>query len=265
MVVLRELLEALDEETAALRGVLAPLDERRWNVPTPAPGWAVRDQVTHLAHFDDALTLALTDPDEFRVHREAAQRDVDGFTARVADEHRREAAAAVLAWWERARAALATAALAADPSVRVPWYGLDMSVNSAVTARVMETWAHGQDVYDACGLPHPITAAVPHVAFLGVRTFANSFLARGLAVPDAAPVVELVDSDGRWTVWGEDGRGERVRGPMVDFCLVVTQRRHIDDTALQVDGVVAHEWTSIAQAFAGPPGEGRRPTKKEKG
>ena len=60
-----------------------------------------------------------------------------------------------------------------------------------------------------------------------------------------------------WT-WGDEGVVDQVRGPALDFCLVVTQRRHLDDTALEVEGPVAAEWMSIAQAFAGPPGPGRK-------
>jgi hypothetical protein len=50
-----------------------------------------------------------------------------------------------------------------------------------------------------------------------------------------------------------------VTGTALDFCLAVTQRRHLDDTALKVKGPAATEWMSIAQAFAGAPGGGRRP------
>ena len=32
-----------------------------------------------------------------------------------------------------------------------PWYGPSMSARSFVTARLMETWAHGMDVADALG------------------------------------------------------------------------------------------------------------------
>jgi hypothetical protein len=48
-----------------------------------------------------------------------------------------------------------------------------------------------------------------------------------------------------------------VRGPALDFCLLVTQRRHRDDLDLRISGPVATEWMSIAQAFAGGPGNGR--------
>src|ERR1700721_387060 len=49
----------------------------------------------------------------------------------------------------------------------------------------------------------------------------------------------------------------RVQGNALDFCRVVTQRRHPDDTGLVVTGPDAQQWISIAQAFAGPAGPGR--------
>ncbi len=71
--------------------------------------------------------------------------------------------------------------------------------------------------------------------------------------------VELEAPGGdRWT-WGDQELKDVVAGPAEDFCLVVTQRRHLDDTALTVRGPLAAEWMSIAQAFAGPPTEGRPP------
>ena len=46
-------------------------------------------------------------------------------------------------------------------------------------------------------------------------------------------------------------------GPALDFCLLVTQRRHRDDLAVTAEGADAEQWLTIAQAFAGPPGAGR--------
>jgi hypothetical protein len=51
----------------------------------------------------------------------------------------------------------------------------------------------------------------------------------------------------------------RVTGPALDLCLLVTQRRHRSDLALETTGPVAEEWLDVAQAFAGPPGAGREP------
>ena len=134
-----------------------------------------------------------------------------------------------------------------------------MSVASALTARIMETWAHGQDVADGLGETMTPSARLRHVAFLGYRSLPNSYRSRGLEVPEASVRVELDGTDGERWAFGPEAATDRVHGPAVDFCLVVTQRRHLDDTDLVCDGPVASEWMAIAQAFAGPPGPGRRP------
>jgi uncharacterized protein (TIGR03084 family) len=134
-----------------------------------------------------------------------------------------------------------------------------MGMVSFVTARLMETWAHGQDVVDGLGVVREPTARLRHVAEIGVRARPWSFAVRGRPVPEAPVRVELTLPDGsRWAAGPEDA-ADVVRGTALDFCLVVTQRRHPADVSLAVSGPVAREWISIAQAFAGPPGAGRRP------
>ncbi len=155
--------------------------------------------------------------------------------------------------------------LSLDPSTRVPWYGPDMSIASSLTARIMETWAHGQDVADALGATRATTPALRHVAHIGVRTLANSFVTRGFEVPDAPVYVALTSPDGECWTWGDAGAADRVEGDAVEFCLVVTQRRHVADTNLAVHGPVATQWMQIAQAFAGPPGAGRPPSSETRG
>lgn len=77
--------------------------------------------------------------------------------------------------------------------------------------------------------------------------------------------VELAAPDGATWTWGPEGAADTVRGPALDFSLVVTRRRHLLDTDLQVTGEVAAEWMSLAQAFAGPPGPGRKPSSEATG
>ena len=104
-----------------------------------------------------------------------------------------------------------------------------------------------------------LAARLRHVAHLGISTLPFTFRLNARAVPVAPVRVELTGPDEqRWT-WGPAGAADRVTGPALDFCLAVTQRRHLDDLALTVTGPVATEWMSIAQAFAGPPGPGRQP------
>jgi uncharacterized protein (TIGR03084 family) len=147
--------------------------------------------------------------------------------------------------------------LRSDPSGRVPWYGPEMSVASALTARIMETWAHGQDVFDAFDRSHRQTSALRQVAHIGVRALPNSYITNGLHVPSDSVRVELGAPDGEQWTWGPPDAGQRVTGPAIDFCLVATQRRNIADTSLVTEGDVATEWMHIAQAFAGAAGSGR--------
>jgi uncharacterized protein (TIGR03084 family) len=167
--------------------------------------------------------------------------------------------AALLAWWREARAELLRALPEVDPTSRVPWYGPPMSPASFTTARLMETWAHGQDVADALGIERSPTDRLRHVAFIGVRALPNSYRVRDLPVPEVPVRVELRAPSGEVWCWGDEGAGDVVRGPALDFCLVVTQRRHVDDTELVAEGPVATEWMQVAQAFAGPAGPGRSP------
>ena len=134
-----------------------------------------------------------------------------------------------------------------------------MTVASSITARIMETWAHGQDCFDALGVEHEPSGTLYHVAFIGARALPNSYRANRREVPDTPVRVELAAPDGSTWVFGSDDAEQVVRGTAMDFCLLVTQRRHRDDTDLVADGDVAAEWLTIAQAFAGPPGAGRRP------
>jgi uncharacterized protein (TIGR03084 family) len=80
-----------------------------------------------------------------------------------------------------------------------------------------------------------------------------------MSAPDGEVRVELAAPDGSTWEWGSDDAVDRVTGPALDFCLVVTQRRHLADTSVKAEGALAEEWMSIAQAFAGSPGPGRAP------
>jgi uncharacterized protein (TIGR03084 family) len=256
-----ELVDDLLAETAVLERVLDPLDDAGWATPTPAPGWRIHDQVTHLAYFDERTTLAARDPDAFRRDIDAALGDATAMIEAVRNEHAARPAAEALAWLRAARAELVTTFGALDPSTRVPWYGPEMSAASSLTARIMETWAHGQDVFDALGVAHPPTRALRQVAHLGARTLPNSFRARGLPVPDVAVRITLHAPDSSVWTWGDEHAHDRVDGDATQFCLVTTQRRNVADTELRVVGPVATQWMQIAQTFAGPPGAGRAATK----
>ena len=253
-----ELCDDLAAETADLRALLVDLDEDGWRTPTPADGWSVLDQVTHLAFFDDAARRAATEPDAFRAALvDARVEDLDPDAVAAAHRHLRGAEA--LTWCEAERERLLREVRPLDARTRLPWYGPDMSLASSLTARLMETWAHGQDVADALGRTRRPTARLRHVAHLGVQTRGFAYVIRGRTVPDVPVRVELDAPDGSTWSFGPDDAADRLTSPAEHFCLLVTRRRHRDDLALDVDGPTAQEWVDIAQCFAGPPSDGRRP------
>jgi uncharacterized protein (TIGR03084 family) len=269
MSALDQLLADLEAEYEDARGLVdaLPDDASEWDLPTPAEGWAVRDQVSHLAFFDDLGRMAMVEPEVFAVKAEGiieSGRD-------PMQEHlvvgRSMGGDALLEWWGRAHRAMADAFAGADPSARVPWFGPPMGVMSFVSARLMETWAHGQDLADAFGRVRVASDRLRHVAHLGVRARPFSYAVRGLAVPEGRIDVVLAAPSGAEWAWevgeGVDGVASvsagSVSGPALDFCLVVTQRRNLADTDLVIMGDAATEWMEIAQAFAGPPGSGRAP------
>lgn len=248
----------LRAECSALDAVVAPLAEADWARPTPADGWTIAHQIGHLAWTDDVAALAATDPEEFHAELNRALAEFDGYVDRAAAERAAAPPKTLLADWRAGRDTLVDALAGVAPGTKIPWFGPPMSATSMATARLMETWAHGQDVADTVGTQREPTDRLRHVAHIGVGARGYSYVVNGREV-DATPVrVELdAPSGARWS-WGPEDAPDRISGPALDFCLAVTQRRHRDDTALVITGPVATDWMSIAQAFAGDAGTGRK-------
>lgn len=253
------LVRDLGDEQDALERVMRRLPSAAWERPTPCEGWRVRDQIAHLAFFDGVAAMAVVAPDRFDAEVKAATADLRAYEAGYIARGRALGPQQLLDWWCEARRTLLEALQPLDEQARLPWYGIVMSARSFTTARLMESWSHGHDIVDAVGATPAYTDRLRHVAFLGARTRAYAYVARGLARRSEPIRIELVLPSGAPWVDGDSGAGDRIVGPAADFCLVVTQRRHVEDTTLQVSGSAAEEWVRIAQAFAGPPGPGRRP------
>jgi uncharacterized protein (TIGR03084 family) len=251
------LLADLTAEGDALDALVAP--QADWTVPTPAPGWTIAHQIAHLAWTDRQSVVAATDPEAFtRILGEVAEK-ADRFVDEGAAEGAREAPADLLERWRTGRREMVGALARVPAGTRLPWFGPPMSVPSMATARLMETWAHGQDVADALGAVREPTARLRHVAHIGVRTRDFAYLNRGLEPPAAPFRVSLTGPDGDTWTWGPEDAEQTVSGPALDFCLLATQRRHRADLALVAQGPDADRWLDLAQAFAGPAGPGRPP------
>ncbi|WP_407550437.1 TIGR03084 family metal-binding protein [Streptomyces sp. Pv4-95] len=251
----------LKAESEELDAVVGALPAGRWATPTPADGWTVAHQIAHLAWTDRQALRSATDPDGFlRAAQEALATPLT-FVDDAAEAGAQAPPAELLADWRAGREALATALAERPAGEKLPWFGPPMSVASMATGRLMETWAHGQDIADALGVRRAPTARLRHVARIGVRARNFSYAAHGLTPPEDDFRVELRAPDG--TVWdyGPPDAAERVTGDALEFCLLVTQRAHRDDVpGVCAQGAEAERWLGIAQAFAGPPGKGRAPS-----
>ncbi len=255
---MKQICTDLEMEQHELDAVVADLAENQWKTMTPSEGWDIKEQIRHIAYFEDRARLCASKPEAFRQWLTEMLQDPDKMMAHVETTGKDLTAAQTLDWWREERQALLNMLVKMDRKHRLPWYGPDMSAISFATARLMETWAHGQDVVDALGFERKPTGRLRHIAHLGVGTLPWSYVNRQMEVPDTPVRVELTGPSGDMWIWGPEDAKDMVKGPAEDFCLVVVQRRHVADTNLIITGETANQWMSIAQAYAGPPAEGRK-------
>jgi uncharacterized protein (TIGR03084 family) len=220
-----------------------------WSKPTPAVGWTIAHQIAHLAVADANVLIAIRTPEAFDTvlkHAEAAG-------SQAADLDAAEGAAKLrpelLQQWRTGRAELAAALRDLPPDHEFPWFGSQLNAALMVPLRLMETWAHGQDVFDAAGVSRRPTSRLQHVALLGVIGRELSFYAAQLPPPAEPFRVELTAPDGQTWAWGPEVAAQRVQGSALDFCLRVTHRRPRAQTDLTAVGEDAQKWLDIARVF----------------
>jgi len=242
-------------ESMALDGLLEPLAEGDFDTPSQFKGWTINNIIRHLHVWNIAVDLSLQDEAAFGAFVTAMMAGVRGgklpeFEASYLDDLSGHALRR--AWMERA-GATADAFASADPKLRLKWVGPDMSALSSITARLMETWAHGQAVYDALGMERQDTDRIGNIVRLGVNTWGFTWKNRRIEPPGQMPHLRLSAPSGAVWEYGEPCESGMISGSATEFCQVVTQCRNIADTALEVTGDIAHQWMAVAQCFAGPP------------
>ena len=247
----------LRAESEALDALVTNLAPEQWATPTPAPRWTIAHQIGHLLWTDRLALTSITDEAGFTAIVAAAQPKMDTFVDDGADELAAQPPERLLADWRRTRRDLHAALPTVADGRKLLWFGPPMGAASMATARLMETWAHGLDVADALGVAVAPTERLRSIAHLGVRTRDFAFTVHGLTPPAEPFRIELTAPDGTEWAWGPDDAAQRVTGTALDFCYLVTQRRARAGLDLHARGADAEKWLDIAQAFAGPPGQGR--------
>ncbi len=256
-----EVLDDLVAEQQSLDDIVSQLDAAQWLLPTPSPGWTVADQIGHLAYFDANAALAIVDPDAFHEQMTALLSAGD---SRSGDDmtlgpFRSMSPDELLAAWRSNRAALAAAGATLANDSRIAWYGPSMGAKSFLTARLMEAWAHGQDIVDAIDATRQPTDRLRHIAQLGFITRGWTYINRGLDVPSTPVRVALTSPSGDTWSFGP-GRRSRVRDRLGTRLLsrhdtTAPRRRHRP----RGDGRLCRDWMEKAQLFAGPPSDGPAP------
>jgi uncharacterized protein (TIGR03084 family) len=247
-----DLLAEADELSTLLR----PLPDADYERVTAFKHYTINDVLRHLHQGDYMGELAIEGREAFETwYRGRQQRRAAGVSTR--DDARLQfghlAGRALHDAWRAKLDVLADKLGRMDQNARLPWAGPDMGVKMFTTARQMEVWAHGQEIFDVLGRERQPTDRLKNIAVIGVRTFGWTFANRGLPVPETPPYVRLTAPSGAVWEWNPPSDRNAVLGNALEFCQVVTQVRNIADTHLRVIGETAQRWMAMAQCFAGPP------------
>jgi len=248
--------EDFRQESRALATLLEPLGDADFDQPTQFRDWSIGDVIGHLHLFNTAAAATLESDAAFQaIFTPIAAGLASGQTlleTQVPWLGGLRGRGLLKAWRDTAEST-ADAYARADPQQRVKWAGPEMNALSSITARQMETWAHGQEVFDALGHERTEQDRIRNIAHLGVATYGWTFVNRGLPVPDPAPHVHLSGPSGAEWDWNPPQQDNAIHGAAVDFARVVTQVRNVAETGLVVTGQGARDWMEMAQCFAGPP------------
>ncbi len=243
------------EESRALHALVYEVGHERLNEMTQFKSWTLRDVLEHLHVWNEMACLQVEDESLLMTRLASLMADggdLRSFERKVLKDRNADT---LLSDWQGGFERTARLFSSVDPKARLQWAGPAMSARSSITARLMETWAHGQEIYDHLGIERRNTDRIRGIVVLGVNTFAWTYKARNAEPPGPLPRVELVSPSGAHWVFGEASDSGSIAGTAESFCQVVTQTRNIADTDLVVSGDVAIDWMSKAQCFAGPPAE----------
>lgn len=245
---MREILADLVAEQQGLDQFLQSIDYRKWSTPTPAAGWDIRDQVSHLASTEE---LAFGAIDQGAAGVAGAMKEhgsIDAFNAAGVARGREIRPAQVIEWWRHARADVVDALSRMTGKERTPWLAGDMSAKSFATTRLMETWAHGLDIHAAVD-SHPVdTTRLRHVAFLAWATLPFAFTAAGEEYPSPVRIELRAPEYQKW-IFGPDDSEQVIRGEAGEWCRVAVRRVDASETELEASGDLAERVLQLARAY----------------
>lgn len=252
--IVNAIVAALAEQHAELAGLLAHLDERDWQRPSPCEGWSVADVVLHLAQTDElALAsarghLAETAADLAGGLRPAS--NVDESAEHMVARERGQPGNAVRDRWKTGTDELRRVLGESDPSRRVAWVAGELSTRTLATTRLAETWIHTRDVGEALrGVPAP-TDRLRYVARLVWRTLPYAFARAGRELSGPVALELRGPSGAAWDFLPDRAPVTFIRGDGAELCLVAARRVDPRETALRGEGPDAEAVLELVRTYA---------------
>jgi uncharacterized protein (TIGR03084 family) len=241
----REILSDLVAEQQFLDQFLQRISLKDWDRSTPAKGWTVRDTISHLADSEELASTAITG--ELALERYRSTTDLDALRQEAVDKGRKMRPQDVIEWWRGGRAKVVEplSRMAADD--RVEWIVGSMSARTLATSRLMETWAHGLDIYTAMKAEIEDTPRIRHICWLGWKTLPYAFK---LAGHDYVPVrVEVIGPGYAKWVYGPEDAENLIKGSASDWARLSVQRAKPADVRLKVTGDAAKIAIEVVRAY----------------
>lgn len=256
---LQKAIADLTTESAEVDALVANLAAADWDRPTPAPGWTIKHQLGHLSFIFRIAGMAAGDPKAFTEMTAAIGNGFDAAVNAALDDYVNDPPDVLLTRWRSERDAGIKALAAVPETELVPWLVNPLPPTVLACAGMMELFAHGQDISDALAVRRTRTDRIRWIAAFAVRTWDFGYQSRRLTPPDVEFGFDLTAPSGAVWTFGPPDAEQRITGRAVDFCLLVTRRRHRDDLDVSATGEDADRWLDIAQAYRGPAGLGRAP------
>lgn len=246
MPAVREILSDLVAEQQFLDQFLQKIGPKDWERPTPAKGWSIRDTISHLADTAELAGDALLGGRGIETYRTAS--NLDALRQGAVKKGRKMRYQDVIEWWRGGRAKVVEPLSFMDAEHRIEWIAGSMSARTFATMSLMETWAHGLDIYAAMKAEIEDTARLRHVCFLGWKTLPYAFKA---ADEDYSPVrVEVMGPAYAKWVFGPADTDQVIKGPAGEFArLAVRRMKRRDAKNVKASGEVAETALEVVRAY----------------
>jgi uncharacterized protein (TIGR03084 family) len=216
-----------------------------WDRPTQAKGWTIRDTISHLADYEELAASVINNNGILEKYRSAP--DLDKVRQEAVLKGRKMRPQDVIEWWRGGRAKVVEPLSHMTAQDRVEWLAGSMSAQTLATTRLMETWAHGLDIYAAMKVEVEDTARIRHICWLGWKSLPYSFK---LANQDYTPVrVEVIGPGYAKWVYGPADAEHVVKGSASDWARLAVRRIAPEKTRLKTSGEAAEIAVQVVRAY----------------